>query len=317
LSAVRRAHVVVEPSFGSQGFGRPDAVALVQFDTQQRFVIFFEAKLGAYEEAVKKPVDRSTKGFNSSINGQLELNHRLALALERWSSPAVLEEQQWVLSTPYRATKIRKVIKREVLDTLLAPIARLPSASYLHVILTADSNNPFDDPKIAAYMPKIFLPDLTDDQWGTERRRFGWVGLSKLLELTQAWQSREESSLFLDTWTFLNAKLPVEDPAVPAPSVTSAPAWTAARPPRGVSLIFAPQIVPQTYLHFSWRQGNCALRDYSRSAGDLPKADRRLKTHEVLPLIKDELPTTIQRPEYTDTAAWHQRVIDANRSRRL
>src|ERR1700687_1560165 len=73
LGVVRRAHAVVEPSFGSQGFGRPDAVAVIEFDTQQSFVLFFEAKLGVYAEAAKAPAGRSLPGFNSSINGQLEL----------------------------------------------------------------------------------------------------------------------------------------------------------------------------------------------------------------------------------------------------
>jgi len=79
---LRHADVVVEPSFGSSGFGRPDAVALLEFDAQERVAIFFEAKLGAYAEAATLPLGRSLEGFNSSINGQLELNHRLAVALE-------------------------------------------------------------------------------------------------------------------------------------------------------------------------------------------------------------------------------------------
>jgi hypothetical protein len=234
LRAVTRAHVVVEPSFGSQGFGRPDAVALIECNAQERFVIFFEAKLGTYAEAARAP-DRSRAGFNSSINGQLELNHRLALALEGWTSRAVLAEQDWILNTPYATTKSRLVKKREVLDMLLAPFARMPAASYLHVILTADSSNPFEDTNIADYMPKIFLPDTTEDQWAAERGRFGWVGFDRLVELAQAWRSRGESSLFLDNWAFLNPKLPVDDPAVPAPIVSSSPDWSAVRSPRGVS----------------------------------------------------------------------------------
>lgn len=316
LRAVMRAHVVVEPSFGSQGFGRPDAVALIECELEGRLIIFFEAKLGTYAEAARAP-DRSRAGFNSSINGQLELNHRLALALEAWTSHTVLAEQDWILNTPYATTKRRMVKKREVLDTLLAPISRMPSNSYLHVILTTDSSNPFEDTKIADYMPKIFLADAIDDQWATERSRFGWVGFHKVVELAQTWREKGGVSLFMDNWAFLKPKLPVDDPAVPAPLVSSSPDWSAVRSPRGVSLIFAPRIAPHTYLHFSWRQANCALRDYSRSASDLPKPDRRFKTNEVLPFIEDELPTTIQRAEYTDTAAWHQRVIDANRDRKL
>jgi hypothetical protein len=312
-TGLRHADVVVEPSFGSRGFGRPDAVALLEFDTRERVTVFFEAKLVTYAEASRLSRGRSTPGFNSSINGQLELNHRLGVALERWNSPAVLQEESWILGTPYTENKIRVLKNRDVLDVLLTPIARLPRTSYLHGILTTDSGNPFDDPKIATYMPEIFLPDAKGNQWATERKRFGWVGWPQVLD---AWRIRDKPSWFIDTWAFFPPSRPVDDPAISVEAVPSdaGSSWTATRPARGVSLVFASRINSRTYLHFSWNQDNCALRDYSSSAKDLPVADRRL-THQVLPLIDDELAETIRRPPYTDTEAWHQRVLDANHSR--
>lgn len=119
---LKNVHVVVEPSFGNLGFGRPDAAALLKFDDQEDVVIFFEAKRGLYAEAAKLPVGRARKGFNSTINGQLELNHRLALALESWTSSTVLEEAAWIWETPYAVSKVRKVKHRDVVETLFKPL---------------------------------------------------------------------------------------------------------------------------------------------------------------------------------------------------
>ena len=314
---LKNVHVVVEPSFGNRGFGRPDAVALLEFDVQGRVAIFFEAKRGPYAEAAKSPVGRAMKGFNSTINGQLELNHRLALALARWNSPDVLEESQWILDTPYGASNIRRVKDRDVLDRLLKPLGRLQDASYLHAILTLDSKNPFDDPEMGTYMPEIFLSGSAADQWQTERKRFGWVGWSRIVELIGEWSKRGEPSLFLDTWRFFGLKLTEEDPAVSEQPMVAPSGWTATRPVQGVALIFAPQINSRTYLHFSWKQEGCALRDYSHSDTDMPKTDRSRRTQHVLPLIRDEFPTTAQRPKYSDVQSWHQRVTDVNRSHGL
>jgi hypothetical protein len=70
---LRHVHVVVEPSFGSRGFGRPDAVALLEFNAQRRVAIFFEAKLGAYAEASKSPLGQTAKlvVLAACINGVL------------------------------------------------------------------------------------------------------------------------------------------------------------------------------------------------------------------------------------------------------
>jgi len=68
-----------------------------------------------------------------------------------------------------------------------------------------DSGNPFDDPKIAACMPEIFVLDARGNQWATEKRRFGWVGWPQVRD---AWRIRHELSWFLDTWAFFAPKLP-------------------------------------------------------------------------------------------------------------
>jgi hypothetical protein len=49
----------------------------VDFNDDSRAVILLEAKLGKYDEVCWAPRSRGQKGFNSKLNGQLELNHCL------------------------------------------------------------------------------------------------------------------------------------------------------------------------------------------------------------------------------------------------
>jgi hypothetical protein len=318
--SLKAAHVVVEPSFGSQGFGRPDAVAILDFEPQERFVIFFEAKRGAYAEAAVLP-DRRRKGFNSCLNGQLELNHRLCIALEHWTTNTLLEEGEWIRECDYGnhpdgLSKQRKVRHQDVVERLLKPLSGLTRTNYLHVILTLDSKSPFEDPSLERYVPEIFVPDAKLNQWPTESGRFGWISWARIVELSRQW-SKENSSLFLSTWAFHGIRGPEDDPAILNDSIEMNTKWTAGRPAQGVSLIFAPKLNSRTHLHFSWKRDNCALRDFSPSATDAPQPDRHFRTHEVLPLIEEEFSTTVERPKYSETDAWHKRVMDVNRSRGL
>src|ERR1700693_5523645 len=73
----------IEPDFANTGFGHPDAVLRVETD-EDEFVFILEAKRGCYLNACKPISSRGIprSGYNSSLNGQLELDFALALALE-------------------------------------------------------------------------------------------------------------------------------------------------------------------------------------------------------------------------------------------
>src|SRR4051812_29533755 len=67
---------VVEPCFGNRdGFGSPDLVARLDFGTDHAAVVFLEAKRGFYADECGDPTARNVQGYNSHLNGQIELNH--------------------------------------------------------------------------------------------------------------------------------------------------------------------------------------------------------------------------------------------------
>ena len=94
---------VVEPEFGRKGFGYLDVVARLTFQGGRVAVLLMEAKLKTYRQSSWPSGRRARKQFNSKLNGQIELNHRLALALEghRGGEDAELVEPGWLVGTDY------------------------------------------------------------------------------------------------------------------------------------------------------------------------------------------------------------------------
>ena len=99
---VKKVDFIIEPDFANTGFGHPDAVISVEFTSEPRVVFIVEAKRGAYTKACSPKANRGTSGYNSSLNGQLELNYCLTLALSQFGSDDnELIEPEWILSSPY------------------------------------------------------------------------------------------------------------------------------------------------------------------------------------------------------------------------
>ncbi len=71
---------------------------------ENRFVIILEANRGCYLNACKPVASRGIlrSGYNSSLNGQLELDFALVLALGNFDeNDPELIEPEWILETPY------------------------------------------------------------------------------------------------------------------------------------------------------------------------------------------------------------------------
>jgi hypothetical protein len=150
---VQEVWAVVEPGFGNRGFGSPDAVFRLVLEGGRRVVVILEAKLGRYLEACSLPVMRGQNGFNSRLNGQLELNHSLTLALAEYPPAGhQLVDPEWVLQTPYVAARPRGARRRVnnpfVLQQLVNPLINEVANLFLHVIVTADQDNPLADPQV-------------------------------------------------------------------------------------------------------------------------------------------------------------------------
>ena len=69
---VAAAFTVVEPTFGVRAFGSPDAVSWLKL-ADEKIVLVTEAKREPYLQASWPRTQRGAPGFNSKINGQLEL----------------------------------------------------------------------------------------------------------------------------------------------------------------------------------------------------------------------------------------------------
>jgi hypothetical protein len=316
--AIIRVWAVVEPHFGSSGFGSPDLVALVELNDASTAVLLLEAKLGTYAETTIDPEGRRLKGYKSKLNGQLELNHRLALALAAYAGGARLEEAEWVRQTDYdTAGRLRYVLDSAVLKKLVAPLSGLPADRYLHVAITSDETNPFEAADLKRHRPEIFVDQTRQNAWESVRHRFGWLGWKPLRELAQ-W----EPSLFAPTYALNEHYLQSESLGDDAPGTPAdGTPWPANRPRRGVSVVFVPNLTEEargTVLHFSWNGPQCALRNYLNPGSDTaPSHPRYRRTMEVLPLIDKERPFTRQRPRYQDQAAWRQIIEEINREWKL
>ena len=164
---------VVEPHFGTAGFGSPDLVARLNFAGGQVAVLFAEAKCVSYDEASRGPAMRRRKGYSSSINGQIELNHRLALALQHSRDLNLLSEPAWVDDhTCYVRGDKRRYVRQDGVLSHLVPQLNAEGVTYLHLAITTDVHSPFVLAHPEARLP-IILNGNHDNAWDTERHRLG------------------------------------------------------------------------------------------------------------------------------------------------
>ena len=327
-------HYIVEPAFGKKGFGSPDAVIALEYQ-DSRAVIIVEAKLKDFVSACSPRSKRGQKDskFNSKLNGQLELDYCLAMALSEYHDGATeLVEPKWVLSSPYkneRKGKLRRQKNPAVLEDVVSLLGGIPLDQYYFLVITTDEQNPF--PRVSNdYLPELFKPESSKripsftNGWSEYRRRFGWLNYTKMRTFIGSIQNRLPlGSFFLQshninqrnmkghsqlrmteqaTVTVQQEKLDVSHLAEKKLSHSG----------QAVSLIYAPQINPRTFLHFSWKKEGCRLRDYSRSDTEEPAPDRKQTSH-VERIIDKEI--GVPRKDKKNVHAvsfWHQKIHDAN-----
>jgi hypothetical protein len=266
--------------------------------------LILEAKVGDYLSASR--LERERKGFNSSINGQVELNHRLSLALARYTAGAAqLVEPEWVLNCPQYDTpcpdKPRYLLNRLVLERLVNMIGGLSLEQYHHVIVTSDET----DPRTTIpeeRRPKILLSEAVDG-WDGFVNRLHWTNWNTLFEHSADWPV----NAFRANYEFLRCN----DRRQPAPGLLPDN-----RAFSGVSLIrlsqaFLPQN-PPTYLHLSWKGASFRLRDFSGAA----RRDIHLQ-HSIITLLenKEDEQQVSQRQNVANYCFWHERTMIANRTK--
>lgn len=310
---------VVEPSFGVRGFGLPDLVARLEFQDAPPVAILLEAKMGTYAESAVTPAGRSVKGYNSKLNGQIELNHRLALALGSFAG-GQLREPEWVQNTAYhQAGGPRYVLDTAVMEKVVSQLCGLEPQRYLHLAITADHSNPFTADRLKPMWPEIFIARDGRNAWETECSRVGWIGWDALKSLAEAW---DNPSLFLPTLG-LNEHYLDLPPETPTEALESAVPthWPPNRPQVGVSLVYLPgfdQHSKATAVHLSWNGNSCAVRNYLHPGPKTsPLRPQYQDTLAVLPLILNEKAFGPKRPAYTNTDAWQRIIEETNRDWRL
>jgi hypothetical protein len=83
---------------------------------------------------------------------------------------------------------------------------------------------------------------------------------------------------------------------------------------RGKSLVFIPSINDKTFLHFSWNNESCAIRDYSNG---YPKIYRNFQTSQIRQFIEKDREFIIntKEPPIDDIEYWYNRIIGLNKEK--
>jgi hypothetical protein len=322
-------HYIIEPDFANTGFGQPDAVIAIEYQ-DDRAVIIVEAKRKELASECVPCSQRGQRGFNSRLNGQLELRYCLAMALSEYhEGDTELVEPEWVLSSPYkneRKGRLRRLKNRAVLEDIVSLIGGIPLDRYYFLVITNEEQNPFlrvsND-----LLPELFKPELSGlsftDGWSEYRRRFGWLNYAKMRTFINSVQNRlTMGSLFLQSLNFNQRNMKgqsqlrrTEPPTVTAEQEKLDAGHLAgtelSHSGQGVSLIYAPKINPRTFLHFSWRNESCALRDYSRSDAGEPSPDRSYQTSHVERMIDKEIRVP-NKKNVSEVSFWHQQILKVN-----
>ncbi len=341
--------VVVEPDFANTGFGHPDAILRFNIPSADPIVVVLEAKRLSYAKSSVSASNRGGAGYNSTLNGQLELNHCLALALSEFKPDQhELKEPVWVLHSPYasdRKGQLRSLKNPAVIEEVARSFSGLPFRSYYHVIITSDESNPFENTENASLWPEIYYPDFPfQNAWPQLRAQFGWTSweaLGQLLGRLEAQKKLDGDSLFLQTLeknrsNFKNGLGSItptsgfeEEEPLTTHTATNAGAMTPnirvgreASPPsvsgtirkgRGATMIYAPSINPNTFLHFSWLNESCAIRDYSQSPNIMPLEVRSFRTSNVRKSIEKEVAIRNREP-ISNTSYWNETTVNLNQS---
>lgn len=191
IDSVSGVSFLVEVGMGQ--FGNPDLILVCRTGTEATtHVVFVEAKVVPYLGSAMSNADDTMKAseFNSSINGQLTLRHRLAHALHGWGGNGALAEAP-NLHAAYHlpagglddpARQPRGLAKAAVLDLVRRHgLHRLPLDHYHLVAWTWDAG-PFFSPAVGVSPDQLPLFLTTDgrENWGVMSGRVGWVGFREM-----------------------------------------------------------------------------------------------------------------------------------------
>lgn len=141
-----------EFDLGNEGFGSPDGCII----TDNGYVIFIEGKNVSFKESFKSPEKKNINGFNSSLNGQIELRWRFINAMLNKKENKI-SEKYLKLPSQYKDMDVfyNNGKRRELDDKDDAKYRRLIEIDLLKDILEIFNNN--------ISLDKVFFLIITKD----------------------------------------------------------------------------------------------------------------------------------------------------------
>ena len=184
ISNIDEIQYFVEPGFSK--FGQPDLIMICTLSDDTKRYLIIEAKATPYAgSAMSNTKGMAQKGYNSSINGQLSLDYRLALALNDYKGEGILQELESVFKGYQKALGDynpgpRKACKAELIKLIVKPyFLGLQLNNTYFIAMTRDmGENPLnvvDDD----FKPKV-LDSGGNDCWAEYAPQFGFLSLQKL-----------------------------------------------------------------------------------------------------------------------------------------
>jgi hypothetical protein len=181
---------------GMRQFGNPDLIlACSTRSTPSPRVVFIESKVVPYlESAMSNAGSMAVEGYNSSINGQIVLKHRLARALRRWDTtkPTLAEpsELHEVYQQPADAGGLgdpanspRHLDKPSVLEIIRQHGLHGPEPDrYYFVAWTWDRLAYFATNGAPADLHPLFLLPGGANAWEEMKPCVGWLGYRQVKE---------------------------------------------------------------------------------------------------------------------------------------
>jgi hypothetical protein len=184
IEQIKNATYFVEPGFAQ--FGQPDLLIICEVENGPKHFLIIEAKAVPYKaSAMSCKAGMTARGFNSSVNGQLSLNYRLALALEESDRESILQESEELFQAYQKKLSDlnngpRKLIKPLTIKGIVKPHLQGAKLDQFHFV--AMTNDPDDNQmnEIDNDLKPLLLGGAGNDLWPELAAQFGCLSLEKL-----------------------------------------------------------------------------------------------------------------------------------------
>ena len=181
-----------EFDLGKEGFGSPDGCIV----TDNGFVIFIEGKNIKFQDSLKLPNKGNIKGFNSSINGQIELRWRFINAFlhmqgDKISERNILLDEYKEFDVFYENTKrkafetsndakYRRLADKDLLKDISEIFKNISIEKVFFLVVTKDTDYPEHE------INKIRLIDYASKNSINNSEKVFHFNIDKILELCNA-----------------------------------------------------------------------------------------------------------------------------------